>query len=516
MLRTLAEFLAAHQGTAVGLHLLVTAGLVVWARDEIRAGWRLTGRSFRLGTLLALALALGASAVIVPGLTRHGWEGHEAIYLDLFLDRPSGESLEDSPLLVAPLPAAIYGTLGRIPGLPPLVMVLFNMALGAAAVGAAAWNARLLTGDDRTGFLTGMLAALHPLLAFWSSSAYQVILPCALGLLSITALLLARQRPSTRTLVLAGALWGLAVAARVEYVLLAPALVALWLLGGLAAMRQVRLWLPAAVAGSLLGALHLLPLGLAAATRDTGESAAYYLGMFRYHVLWPDVWDPYDALWTWPALGIGVGLLALRGRPGWNALAGVGAIALAFHLPYSAFWDYATRHTLLPVTALACVAAAGISGTWERGTAGRIVAGALAAGCLLPLVFGLGVARQRYYADHELLGRVVKGVDWDTPVDLQSYVDQGCYLVTEHPPLWETYPTGSHVNIADPLEGPQIWADHGGCVLWLKDADDLRWTSRDVMSRAWKLEHLFDWEPVGAVELDDGFRAAAYRLTAWP
>jgi len=516
MLRTPAEFLSAHPGLAVGLHLLVTVVLGIWARDELRAGWRLTGRGFRLGVLAAMALALLASAVIVPGLTRHGWEGHEAIYLDLFLDRPSGESLEDSPLLVAPLPAAIYGTLGRIPGLPPLVMVLFNLVLGALAVGSAAWNARLLTGDDRTGVVTGLLAALHPLLAFWSSSAYQVILPCALGQLAITALLLARQRPSTRTLALAGALWGLAVSARVEYVLLAPALVALWLLGGVAALRQVRRWLPAAAVGGVLGALHLLPLGLAAASRATGESHAYYLGMFRYHVLWPDVWDPYDALWTWPALGIGVGLLALRGRAGWNALAGVGAIALAFHLPYSAFWDYATRHTLLPVAAVATVAAAGIAGTWERGAAGRIVAGALALGCLVPLLLGLGTCRQRYYADHEQILRTVRDVDWEAPVALDPYVDQGCYLVTEHPPLWEAYATGSHVNIADPLEGPQIWADHGGCVLWLKDADDLRWTSRDVMSRAWKLEHLFDWEPVGAVELDDGFRAAAYRLTTWP
>ena len=50
----------------------------------------------------------------------------------------------------------------------------------------------------------------------------------------------------------------------------------------------------------------------------------------------------------------------------------------------------------------------------------------------------------------------------------------------------------------------------------LMDADDVRWTSRDVMSRAWKLEHLFDWELLGAIELDDGFRAAAYRLLTPP
>jgi hypothetical protein len=515
-LRTIAESLQAHPGLTVGLHLAATALFAWLARDEVRAGWRLTGRDFRLGTLVAMALALAASAVVVPGLTRHGWEGHEAIYLDLFEDRPSGESVEDSPLLVAPLPAAVYTTMGKIPGLPPLSMVLLNLALGALAVGAAAWNARLLTGDDRTGIVAGLLTALHPLLAFWSSSAYQVILPCALGQLSITALLLARQRPSTRTLLLAAALWGLAVASRVEYVLLAPALVALWLLGGGRAVREFRRWLPALGVGAALGALHLLPLGLAAVTRDTGEPLAYYLGMVRLHLLWSDVWDPYDALWTWPALGIGFALLGLRGREGWAALAGVGAIALAFHLPYCAFWDYATRHTLLPVAAVATVVAAGIAGTWERGVAGRVVAGALAIGCGVPLVLGLGMARQRYYADADVLPRVVRGVDWDHPLALEPYVEQGCYLVTEHPALWDAYPTGSHVNIADPLEGPQIWAAHDGCVLWLMDADDVRWTSRDVMSRAWKLEHLFDWEPVGSIELDDGHRAAVRRLLTPP
>ncbi len=515
-LRSLAEFLQAHPGSIVLLHLSITAGLGVLARDELRAGWRLTSRGFRRGLLVSMALALVASSVVVPGLTGHGWEGHEAIYLDLFLDRPSGESLEDSPLLVAPLPAAIYGAMGRVPGLPPLTMVLVNLVLGAVAVGAAAWNARLLTGDDRTGLVTGVLVALHPLMAFWSSSAYQVILPCALGQLALTAVLLARQRPSTRTLALGAALWGLAVASRVEYVLLAPALAALWALGGWTVIRQVKRWLPALAAGGALAALHLLPLGLAAATRDAGESAEYFLGMFRYHVLWPDVWDPYDAPLTWPALGAGVGLLALGGRSGRRALAGVAVVALAFHLPYCAFWDYATRHTLLPVAAVAAVAASGIAGAWDRGRAGRIVAAALAAGCLLPSLVGLGVARQRYYADLDVLVRAVKTVDWSEPIDLQVYVDQGCYLVSEHPPLWEAHTTGSHVNIADPIEGPQIWADHGGCVLWLKDADDLRWTSRDVMSRAWKLEHLFGWEPVGAVELEDGFRAAVHRLVTAP
>ncbi len=514
--RTIAELLSAHPGLVAGLHLAVTVGLLVLARDELRAGWRLTGRGFRLGILAAMGLALLASAVVVPGLTRHGWEGHEAIYLDLFLDRPSGESVEDSPLLVAPLPTAIYTMMGRVPGLPPLAMVLLNMVFGALAVGAAAWSARLLTGDDRTGIVTGALTALHPLLAFWSSSAYQVILPCALGQLSIAALLLARQRPSTRTLALAAALWGLAVASRVEYVLLAPALAALWLLGGWRSLREVRRWLPALGVGAVLGGLHLLPLGLAAATRDTGEPLAYYLGMFRSHVLWADVWDPYDALWTWPALGCGVALLALRGRAGWTALGGVAAIALAFHLPYCAFWDYATRHTLLPVAAVAAVAAAGIAGPWERGPAGRVVTVALALGCAVPLVLGLGMARQRYYADADVLPAVVRGVDWDRPMALDPHVEQGCYLVTEHPVLWDAHPAGSHVNIADPLEGPQIWTAHGGCVLWLMDADDVRWTSRDVMSRAWKLEHMFDWEPVGAVELDDGARMAAFRLLTPP
>jgi hypothetical protein len=511
LIATLGSFAQAHDHALVVVHLGVLAAALIWARGELRE--ELGGGSWRFhGSILgAAALALLVSAVVIPAFTRHGWEGHESFYLDIFLGRDN-EEMHSSPLLTAPLLRVLYLGLAAVPGMPPTAMVAVNLLFGAAAVWIAAQLGRALTGHDGAGVVTGVLVALHPHQACWASSAYQIILPFGLTVGAVLAVVLGVRRSSARLYVVGVALWTLAVGTRIEVVFLGPGLAAIVLLGGKAALRDWRAWGLGVVAAAGLGALHVLRLAGTVAERDAGEPWAYYIGYFREHVLWLDLWHPYGSVLAWPALGIGAYAMVRSGRRGRMALAGIAAVVLTFHLPYTVYYDYTTRHTLLSVVLLAVVAAAGVDLAWRNGGAWRVGAVALALGCVVPSLITLGQYRGRYYGEPERLAEAVEASAWETKLELGDFMRDGCYLITEWPPLWERTACGSHVNMADPLDRPEILDEHDGCVIWLYDVDNVLWTSRDVHMRAAKLEWLYDWELIGSITLDDGYEAGVRRL----
>jgi len=508
-IQALGGFVQAHPFGVTVLHLLVLVAALVLARDDLRDEWRRTSRSFQIGAAACALLGLIVAAVVIPTFARHGWEGHEGYYLDLFLGRDNAE-MHGSALLTSPLLRLIYGALALVPGMPPISMVVVSLLAGAAAAWVAAQLARVLTGSAVAGIVAGVLVALHPHQAVWSSSAYQVILPFLLVLFSLLFLALAQQRDSRRLYVLVGVVWTLAVATRIEYAFLGPGLAILILLQGRRAMRQWRGWVAGGVAAAALGTLHVLRLGSTVAERDAGEPWIYYWGHFRQHLVWPDLWHPYDSPLTWAALVVGGVTLVRAGR--WRALVGLAAVVFTFHLPYTVYYDYSTRHTLLSVVLMAIVAAAGVAVAWERGGPLRLAAGAMALACVIPSCVTLGQLRTRYYGDPSTLYAAVHEDAGDHVLALTDFMQQGCYLITEWPPLWERTPCGSHVNMADPLDRPEILAEHDGCVLWLYDVDNVVWTSRDVHMRAAKLLWLYDWEIAGSITLDDGYEAVVLRL----
>ena len=511
LLSTLGSFAQTHDHALVCLHLAVLAGFVVLARAELRedllrGGWRFHGP-----LLGATGLALLVSAVVIPVFARHGWEGHESFYLDIFLGRDN-EEMHSSPLLTAPLLRVLYLGLAAVPGMPATAMLVVNLLFGAAAVWLAAQLGRALTGSDGAGVLTGVMVALHPHQACWASSAYQIIAPFMLTVGAVLAVVLGARRSSGRLYLVGVALWTLAVGTRIEVVFLGPGLAAIVLLGGRSTLADWRAWGAGVVAAAGLGALHVLRLAGTVAERDAGEPWAYYLGYFREHVLWLDLWHPYGSLLAWPALGVGAWVMVRSGRRGRVALAGVAAVVLTFHLPYTVYYDYTTPPPQLSVVLLAALAAGGVDHTWRLGGVWRGVAGLLVVGCVLPSLITLSQYRGRYYGEPERLVEAVEASAWETQLDLGEFMKDGCYLITEWPPLWERTACGSHVNMADPLDRPEILEEHDGCVIWLYDVDNVLWTSRDVHMRAAKLQWLYDWELIGSITLDDGYEAAVMRL----
>ena len=258
----------------------------------------------------------------------------------------------------------------------------------------------------------------------------------------------------------------------------------------------------------------MLRLGGTVAERDAGEPWVYYWGHFRQHLAWPDLWHPYDSVLTWAALAVGAVTLVRAKRL--RTLAGMAGLVFTFHLPYTIYYDYSTRHTMLSVALMAAVAGLGVAVAWERGGPLRIAAAAMALACAIPSCVSLAQLRTRYYGDPSMLYAAVDAGAWDRELELTDFMQQGCYLITEWPPLWERTPCGSHVNMADPMDRPEILVEHDGCVLWMYDVDNVMWTSRDVHMRAAKLMWLYDWEVAGSITLDDGYEAAVLKLVTEP
>ena len=495
---------------AVCLHLVIIAGALVMAWDDLHEEWRRAGWRFHAAAAGASLLGLIVAAVVIPTFTQHGWEGHESFYLDIFLGRDN-EEMHTSALLTSPLLRMLYLTLAVLPGLGPWSMLVISLIFGAASIWVGAQLARIWTGSAAGGLAAALLIALHPNQAVWSSSAYQVILPFLIALCSVLVLVIAVARPTWPLYVAAAGLWTLAVATRIEYVFLGPALAAIVALGGRRTLRNWRAWLPGVAVAIVFVALQVLRLGGTVAERDAGEPMAYYLGHIKQNVLWIELWYPYNSPLCWPALALGVVALASR----WRVLVAIIGVVVVFHLPYTIYYDYSTRHTLLSVVLLAVVAGAGVAYAWRDlpfGPLGKGLAAALALACAVPSLGTLLTFRERYYGEPELIQTVEDRTAWAQRVDLDAYLAQDCYLITEWVPLWERTACGSHVNLADPLDRPQILADHDGCVLWLYDVDNVLWTSRDVHMRAARLKWLYDWELLGSVTLDDGYEALVYQL----
>jgi hypothetical protein len=73
-------------------------------------------------------------------------------------------------------------------------------------------------------------------------------------------------------------------------------------------------------------------------------------------------------------------------------------------------------------------------------------------------------------------------------------------------------PVRSHFNLLEPSEVAQLRGSEG-CLLWCKDVQDWRWSSRSVSDRAQRLEHLFELQPVAVVvEPNSGYACLAMQI----
>jgi hypothetical protein len=450
---------------------LATVMLVVGAvrlRKAIRPSWE-------LGVVLALALAV---RVLWVPLGRHEFDGHEAEYLEIFL---GNRALTQGGTLLYPAMQWLYRGMGIGPDWPWLLQA-FSVA--AALVGIAAFVGFVTRLTSRpVGLAAGTALALLGNHAAWSSSVYNVVLPLTLALVALWALaVLIRRGDPLGAGLLAGGAAALAVATRLETLLVAPIGVALLLVYR---PPKAQLWLPGLVGGALLGVAAAWYITWSGETPGTGQRALAWSTnrtLFTY-------WAPWDRWWMWPSALVGLGLCARK----WPGLAGVvGVSVVGLHCVMATFDDFGARHVLVGQVLLAACVGALVLEKW----AWPLVAVA-AGGLLVDLV----ELRARFYASEEAFA---ESLDPELP---RWTVDElgPCALICEDSRVVPEGEQLSHFNLLDPAEFDGLRADHG-CVYWLVGLQDHRWSSRAVRDRTQRLEHLYALEPRAVVQRDaDGY-----------
>ena len=470
---------------------VAAVGMVVAA---VRARAHLWPARAELPWLAGLVgLALAVRLVWMPAWSLHYFDGHEAEYWDIFRGvRPVGRG----GTVLYPSMQWLWWGLGRVLPHHPRVPVAVMAAVGALGCAVATSAVRVWT--DRKGALAaGLVLALHPVLAAWSSSAYNVILPWTLSAVVVwCAAHLGRTRhPSAAVAWLGAFAWALVAATRLEaaWIGLPALLLALgctppgqpW---GRAIRRRAGWAVPGGV-GLAVGVAAVLPLVYPGEVPGAGERGVSFLINRAF-------WAPYQPLDSlWGALAVGaVVLLGLARRPGLTAT--FAAAAVAVHLGLATFDDFGDRHTLGSLLGLAAVVGVGCAGSGRAAWAGR----GLAAGLVGLLLVGGADLRERFYGSEEAFAaRLDADPRWSSlPRWTAEAARTDCGWISEDPRV-APQPQRSHFNLIDPREAEALRAPHA-CLRWCADVQDWRWSSRGVRDRALRTAHLYRLQPVAVVE----------------
>jgi hypothetical protein len=451
-------------------------------------------------------LAVGVAALVVrlwvlPALERHQFDGHEAEYWDIFR---GARPLSRGGTVLYPSVQWLWALLGAL--LPhrafvPVALMATVGAAGAALIGALV--ARRV--GRRAGLAAAALVALHPVHAAWSTSAYNVVVP--LSLLALAAAAVDRcgapVAPPLPLRLIAVAAGGLAVLTRLDAApgLLFPLLLALSdaQQGGFGLRGLLRRW-----AGPLALTLPVVALGVYPLVVPGGLPGEGERGLsWAMHLLWRAPYAELNGLLAPAGLALLAGL-AVSAAPRLAAIALISA--LVPHLVLATFDDLGDRHALLSLGPTALLVGLGLQGrgALRRGL-GALGGALLAAGLCLQLA----ALRPRFYGSEEALAEVLSGdLPWrDLPrwsLEAPPPAARGCTWVTEShraPPAADGAPARSHFNLIDPAEAEALRAaGAGGCLLWVADLQDWRWSSRGVRDRALRLERLFHLRPLALVE----------------
>lgn len=494
------------------LALALLAGLVLGGAGPWPVGLR------RDRVLALLLVALLVRLWVVPAWQRHAFDGHEAEYWDIFRgERP----MSRGGTMLYPAMQGLWWFLGRVLPADPRAPVLVSVLVGL--LGVLSWTGALgrLVGA-RAGLLGGLIVALHPVHAAWSSSAYNVVLPWSLGALALLGacgrgegdqgpgapLPPGAGREDLGRGLVVGAALGLVALLRVDA--LPWALVVLPL-----ALLRLRRLPPRGVAGFLLallltGLIAAFGLGPLLAGGDlpgAGERETAFRSNLLFFAPYAPLEGPAGALMLLLALPF-----AARAAPLPTALFVL--MALGNHLVMATFDDFGDRHALLalPFFAFLTATAAGRS-PWRLAWLPLGLA-------LVQEASGLWAMNQEFYATDRRFLAEGERPPWS---ELPRYrLDQvgtalaprgRCALVAEDPRVAADPPL-SHFNLLDPAEAEALRAEDG-CLRWCADKQDWQWSSRGVRDRARRLHHLYDVQPVARViDEEQGFLCLSWQVGA--
>jgi len=469
-------------------------GLLVGLVKVRRALW--PPRAWLAPALGFTLLALAVRFLWLPALTEHAFDGHEADYLDLFL---GGRTPSRGGTVLYPAMQWLYWGLGRVLSGPGWLLAVAGAASLVSIAAAAGLTQQLFGG--RAAAWTAALLALYGTHAFWSSSAYNVMIPLALTLVSLAALVAAGRGGGWGMSLLSGSAAALAVATRLESLVAGlPALLfVLW-----RPPRPLRVHLPLLLGGAALAAAAVVPLVVPGGLPGEGEASFMWpvnVGLLGYLAPWAGPWLPLLVI------------MALLGPPGPDHRLRARAIpripvgillawAVAVHGTMATFDDLEYRHLLPAGVALALVAGA-VLGALRRGPAALL-------GATLLVLLALDTARlaRLYYAPEE---RFAAALPADLP-RIEARDRPPCTLVSEDARVAQE-PQLSHFNLLDPEEAERLRAAGGGCLQWCPDVQDWRWSSRGVRARALRLLHLYPARAVAVLtEEESGYRCLLVSL----
>ncbi|MCB9777427.1 MAG: hypothetical protein H6742_02560 [Alphaproteobacteria bacterium] len=459
-------------------------------------------RRLQLGLLGVFVLALVVRLWVVPAWARHEFDGHEAEYWDLFRgERP----LSRGGTILYPAMQWFWWAAGRVlPHDPRVPVVLMSLVGALSSVVTGATVGRLVgpRGAVLAGIVAGLVVAVHPTHAAWSSSAYNVVLPHFFAGVALWGAAVVGDLRAASALwerLALGALIGLSgalvLATRLDVGVLGLAAVLLLLRGGGLSWRERTALVPGLVVGALLTAAAVRPLLFPGEVPGAGERALAWhinIGLLDYHA-------PFHTLPALTLVVLGTALAARRWPVATLALFGVSVLN---HVLLATFDDFGDRHALTSLWGIAWALGAGAAAV--PGQARRLSI-AVAAGGVLVSASGLVDLRQTFYAED---GAWLRHLDDDPVVsELPQYGPQyvavliapegHCgwvaedYRVAREPPL-------SHFNLLDPAEAESLRGDNG-CLRWCEDRQDWIWSSRGVRDRAIRLRHLYELQPVGVV-----------------
>ena len=287
----------------------------------------------------------------VPALSRHGFDGHEAEFYDLFI---GARAVNRGGTVLYPALQWLWAGLGSVLPHQPWIPVVLMSGVGAASVVVCADLARLLLRDParpRRGLVAaavaGAVVALHPVHAAWSSSAYNVILPFFFGCCVLWVGAQVGRSRQRRVATAGAAAWALVVATRLDAALVGlPAALFAVFLSPLdtpwrdGVRRRWVLVLPLVV-GLGLGAAAALPLVYPGEVPGAGERELAFWSTCR-------CWST-----TFPLAGLWVALLAVCAVAALREDAVLATVLLvelvANHLVMGSFDDLGDRHLLLAV-----------------------------------------------------------------------------------------------------------------------------------------------------------------------
>ncbi len=438
--------------------------------------------------LLAAAAVVLAGLVVrlgwLPALQAHSYDGHEADYLDLFLGRRSPDR---GGTVLYPAMQWGYWLAGKVlPG--SRGPVLMAAAASMVSIGAAAGVAGRLFGRGAAGW-TALLLVLYGNHAFWSSSAYNVMIPLALSLVCLWGVVRATQDGALRFSLLAACAGALAVGTRLEVAVVGLPVLILLLARP---PRPLLAHLGLLAGGAVFAALTAWPLVYPGGLPGEGER----LFMWPMNLGLLDYLAPWGGLWVLPLVVIALlpapparHRVRARGLDR-RAVLALLAWALVTHVVMASFDDYGYRHALSAGVALAMLCG-GVLASWRRGPA--VV---LAAVLVLVEVADTAEVARRYYASEEAFLDTLPSNVERLPVAERP----DCTVISEDRRVVGEEQL-SHFNLLDPEESARL-RDQAGCLQWCLDLQDWRWSSRSVRDRALRLAHLYPLEPL-AVLTDD-------------